>query len=85
MSEKESQSLSPFEIILNAFVYFKASEMDEASLIKVCMATNCPNEKIVKAVLGQMVSRGLLTIKTTTEGLVMYAPVRQSNMSHRLN
>lgn len=85
MPETQPISMSPYEIVLNAYVYFKATEMDQDSLIKVCIAAGCPNQNVARGILQQMEQRGLLTKKTTADGLVMYAPTSKANMAARSN
>jgi hypothetical protein len=68
MSEVEpKRNLTPQEVIANAFIYFNAQQrgMDEESLIRVCLAANCPNRETARRVLVNMVKTGELTAETS--------------------
>ena len=87
MAESQPRRLSPEQVILESFVYFSASELDEASLVKVCITANCPNEEMAKKVLNNMVENNLLVVTTREDGTKMFSRAKPSpsEQSARLN
>ncbi len=72
MNEQPPKRLTPQEIILKAFEYFSASEMDEASLVKISLAANSPSETLAKQVLDRMVESNFLSLRLDEKGIKMY-------------
>jgi len=86
MERKYQPSFSPQELILNAFPYFNASEIDELSLIQICLDADCPDVATAKGVLRRMVLDNLLTERIDQQsGLKMYAPCNHPSSKAMLN
>lgn len=49
-----------FDVVLNAFYFFSAELIDLDSLVRVMLASNCPNANVAQGVLNNMVSEGYI-------------------------
>jgi len=65
---------SPRDMILNAFLYFHATELDEESLIVICLGTGCPDRSTALRVLANLVENGHLSLRNNN-GLKMYGKI----------
>lgn len=69
----------PRDVILNAFEDIDAAEIDEKTLVNICIAAKCPNEVIARLLLQKMVDEDQLTVRDSSEHGTMYSPVRSTS------
>ncbi|MEI6887087.1 MAG: hypothetical protein WCK31_02505 [bacterium] len=71
--ELSKDSISPQDVIINAFDYFKATkgyeELKLTELIKISMEAGCPNPKLAKDNIANMVEKRLLSFNNKPDGV----------------
>ena len=72
---KYEKSLTPQDVILNAYTYFEAECIDEESLTRVALQANCPSAEVAQGVFANMVSNGLIEKRIQDNKTIYCLPV----------
>lgn len=71
----ESSIKKVYELILKAFEDFRESkgeELDLGSLIRICLACNCPDAEMAEQLLDMMVRNGILEWREDEDGRILF-------------
>lgn len=53
-SAQEVRAITPEEVVLEAFEYFRTPTLDLPSLIRICIVNNCGNADVAQSLLSKM-------------------------------
>jgi len=80
MPEHEpKKNISPEQVLLSAFEYFKTDRLDLESLKRIGKAGNSPSDKVTESVLNNLVDTGFLEWEKDEQGKVWFKIVKSKN------
>ena len=75
-------NISPEQLLISAFEYFKTDKLDLESLRRIGKAGNSPSDEVTEGVLNQLVKQGVLEWEKDENGKVWFkiAKVNKSKL-----
>lgn len=72
MSEKGEKSVSPAQVLLSAFEFFKTDKLPLDGLLRVGTMANSPSDEVTQRVLNGLVQEGMLNWEKDKDGKVWF-------------